>query len=104
MAASVDEIFASVSRRLVAEAPGVEQGKIFNATGLRTGGRFFAFVSKGELVVKLPAERVAELVASGEGQPFDAGKGRPLREWVRLSPRDEAACAAVALEAFRFVA
>jgi hypothetical protein len=85
---------------------GVERGKMLSASGLRdpAAGKFFAFVTRGQLVVKLPAERVSELIASGEGQVFAAGKGRPMKEWVGLSPADEAACAAYMREARKFVA
>ena len=85
---------------------GVERGKILSATGLRdpAPGRFFAFVTHGQLVVKLPADRVTELIGSGEGRAFDAVKGRPMREWVGLSPADEDACAAYMREARKFVA
>ena len=68
------------------------------------GRKFFAFTTRGQLVVKLPAERVTELIASGEGRVFDAGKGRPMREWVGLTPADETACAEYMREARRFVA
>lgn len=77
---------------------------MLRSSGLKTGGRFFALVVDGDLVVKLPAERVAELVASGAGLPFEAGRGRPMREWVRLRPVDEPACAAYVAEARNFVA
>ena len=76
---------------------------MFGSVGLRTAGKFFAFVVEGELVVKLPAERVSELVASGAGGPFGSG-GRVMREWVSLTPADEAACAAFVVEARDFVA
>jgi hypothetical protein len=56
------------------------------------------------VIVKLPAGRVNELVASEEGQPCSPGKGRPMKEWVRLAPADEEACAAYVLEARAFVA
>src|SRR3954453_3238537 len=80
---------------------GVERGRMLSASGLRdpAAGKFFAFVTRGPLVVKLPAERVTELIASGEGRVFDAGKGRPMREWVGLVPPDEAACASFMREA-----
>ena len=100
---TVDELFERASRRLV-RGPGVEQGRMLHAVGLRVaGGKYFAFVTGGQLVVKLPAGRVAELIASREGIPFSAGKGRPMKEWVGLRPRDEAACAAYLREARKFV-
>jgi hypothetical protein len=96
------ELFDRAAKRL----RGVERGKMLSATGLRdpNTGKFFAFTTRGMLVVKLPAERVSELIASGEGRVFDAGKGRPMREWVGLTPADEAACAAYMREARAFVA
>lgn len=40
---------------------------------------------RGELVVKLPATRVEEIVASGLATRFDARKdGRPAREWASV--------------------
>ncbi len=98
----VETIFEGAARRL----RGVERGKMLSASGLRDpkAGKFFAFVTRGQLVVKLPAGRVTELIASGEGRVFDAGKGRPMREWVGLRPGDEAACAEYMREARRFVA
>jgi hypothetical protein len=98
----VETMFDRAGKRL----PGVERGKMLSASGLRdpAAGKFFAFVTRGQLVVKLPAERVTELIASGEGRVFDAGKGRPMKEWVGLTPADEAACVAYMREARKFVA
>lgn len=99
----VEDLFDAVSRRLLEEDPDLEQGRMFTATGLKTAGKFFAMTSRGELVVKLPAERVDELVAAGRGHPFEAGR-RVMKEWVSLRPDDEATCAAYVTEARSFVA
>jgi hypothetical protein len=102
---SVQPLVDGASSRLLRDDPDVERAHMFNSDGLRTrrNGRFFATVSAERLLVKLPARRVAELVTSGEGQPFHSG-GRLMREWVLLQPADEAACAAYVDEAHGFVA
>jgi hypothetical protein len=102
---SVEAMFETVAGRLVAENPSLETAKMFGSTGLRTeSGKFAGFARGDELVVKLPAERVAELLQSGEGTVFDAGRGRPMKEWVVLHPGDEAALESYLLEARAFVA
>jgi hypothetical protein len=90
--------------QLLAE-DGVEEGKMLHNLGLRSGNsKYFAFERKGELVVKLPADRVAELIASGAGRVMDRGQpDRPLREWVCLRPADEAGAVAYMREARSFV-
>jgi hypothetical protein len=60
-------------------------------------------VSHGQLVLKLPAGRVAQLIASGAGGTYDAGKGRPMKEWVSLEPARQADWLDLAAEAMEFV-
>ena len=79
--------------------PDSERG--FGSQALKLNGAIFAMISGGRIVVKLPARRVAELVESGRGQPFDAGKGKPMKEWVGLVG-DEAVCRALVAEALAF--
>jgi len=52
--------------------------------GLRVSGKIFAMIVDGELVVKLSKERVDELVEAGVARRFDAGKGRPMKEWASV--------------------
>jgi hypothetical protein len=98
----VEEMFDAVRVKLADDVQ-VEQGRMFRAVGLKTAGRFFAIVVKGELVVKLPVERVDDLVAAGTGRRFDPGHGRLMREWIGLRPEDAAACEGYVAEARRFV-
>jgi len=44
--------------------------------------KMFAMLSKGNYVVKLPKERVRDLLSSGEGLPYDPGNGKIMKEWV----------------------
>lgn len=79
-------------------------GKGFGSTGqLKVDGHIFAMLVKGELVVKLPSNRVEELVAAGDGKYFDAGKGKPMREWFVLSPASKKQWIALAQQAMDFV-
>jgi hypothetical protein len=101
--ASPDDTFAAIAARWRGAA-GVAEGTGFGGKpGLRVGGKIFAFLRDGELVVKLPAARCAQLVADGAAVPFDAGKGRPMREWVVFAARDLDDWAGAAEEAHAFV-
>jgi YjbR len=81
-----EDAFAALAQPLL-QAPGVTEGTGFGSNaGLRVGGKIFAMLDDGGMVVKLPAQRCLELVAEGHSRPFTAGKGQPMREWVVVSP------------------
>ena len=69
--------------------PAVGRSTMMGFPCVRRAGRFFAsFDARTEaLVVKLPSERVAELVEAGVGDPF-APNGRVFCEWVSLPSPD----------------
>jgi hypothetical protein len=101
----VEERFAAIVEAL-ASSEGVTVGagrRGFGSGALQVDGRIFAMTRRGGLVLKLPSQRVTELVASGDGTPFDAGKGVPMREWVVLSQRAEERWLPLAKEALAFV-
>lgn len=76
--------------------------RTFGSNGLKVNGKLFALFTKGTLVVKLPKDRVAALVASRVGEPFDAGHGRLMKEWCTVvNPR--ASWIHLAREAYDFV-
>jgi hypothetical protein len=60
----------------------------FGRTALRVDRKIFAFLKPNGLVLKLPAERVAGLIASKRGLPFTANKAntRLMTEWVIVKP------------------
>src|SRR2546430_2795346 len=65
----------------------------FGSDALRVDGKIFVMVSRDRLVLKLPRARVDELVADGVAVHFDAGKGRPMKEWAAFEiapPRSKA--------------
>ena len=106
MSADLDytELFAA----LCAEYSGVtgvtvpDGGRGFGSAALKINNKIFAMLADDRLVVKLPRARVAELIETGHAQPFDAGKGKPMREWVVLTG-DETECRALVVEAQAFV-
>jgi TfoX/Sxy family transcriptional regulator of competence genes len=84
---------------------GVTSGTGFGRSeGLRVFGKIFAMLVRGELVVKLPRARVEELVAAGLGEPFDAGHGRVMKEWITLEPSTSRRWRSLVAEAHDFVA
>jgi hypothetical protein len=74
----------------------------FGSNGLKVGGKLFALSVRGQLVVKLPADRVAALVADGKGEPFETAPGRKMKGWLVLSPRSRC-WETLAREAYAFV-
>jgi hypothetical protein len=85
--------------------PAVGRSTMMGYPCMRRAGRFFAsFDTQAEaLVVKLPRERVAELVADRTGEPF-APNGRVFREWVRLPEPDPEVWERLLAEAREFAA
>lgn len=81
---------------------GPSGGSGFGSSALKINNKIFAMLVDDHLVVKLPAARVTELIETGAGLPFDAGKGRPMKEWVTLIG-DEEACRALVTQAQAFV-
>ena len=81
---SPEDAFAAITAALLRE-PEVDEGTGFGSSGgLRTEGRIFATLTAGELVVKLPAIRVAELLETDGVRSFVVGR-RTMREWVCVS-------------------
>ena len=86
----VDDYAIGVSAlsALVAKLPAhppVTHGRMFNGDGVKVHGKMFAFIGRnGDLVAKLPHDRVRDLVTSRSGDPVVMGV-RTMREWVRLS-------------------
>jgi hypothetical protein len=108
--AGVDARFTKIVRAL-ASLPGVTPpadpsaaGHRFGASGLKINGKLFALISsKRQFVVKLPRERVTELVRARVGKPFDPGHGRLMKEWLALGKAGDTRWLALAKEAMAFV-
>jgi hypothetical protein len=100
-ATAFEAVVAAFSRDRRVEPPDSRRTS-FGSNGLRVDGRIFAMLVRDSLVVKLPRQRVAELIEAGRGAPFDAGKGRPMKEWVVVRS-EHATWIDLAREARRFV-
>jgi hypothetical protein len=87
-----------------AEDKDVTVGRVLSANGLKVGGKLFAGISKGRLLIKLPAEEVASLVASKLGASFATGGDRVMKEWVTIGVERRDAWIELARRAKRFVA
>jgi hypothetical protein len=97
--------FATIVDELLGE-PDVTppSGRGFGSSGLRWRGKIFAMLASDDaFVVKLPKSRVDALVASGDGERFDPGHGRLMKEWIAIEPTSEVEWLPLAREALAFV-
>ena len=98
-----DELFWDLAGEYIA-AGRAEEGELRRSRCLRVAGEFMAMAEyrTGDLVVKLPRDRVDELIADGAGLAFSPAK-KVFREWVQVPGRDESAWRALLDEAQAFV-
>ncbi|MBX2804289.1 MAG: hypothetical protein KTR31_41895 [Myxococcales bacterium] len=98
------ELFWALAEPLL-KRDDTEKGTMMGHACLRRAGQFFAMVD-GEghqLIAKLPAARVVELVEVGIGQPF-APAGRTFREWVAVPVAERSHWEDLLAEAHAFAA
>ena len=100
-----ESLFWELIEELQHEDPRVEEGTIMSGRCARVAGEFLGLVDyKGSgMVVKLPKERVAELIEQGVGQPFAPAK-KVFKEWVSVPKRDRRRWRALLRESKDFVA
>lgn len=82
----------------------IVEGTIMGSACLRVGKEFLAMNhhKKDGLVVKLPADRVSELIDNGEGESF-APAGKVFKEWFAVTDLDEARWRELLAEGVAFV-
>ena len=85
---------------LPTEDPTAKRG--FGSSALKVKDKIFAMLVRGSLVLKLPKARVDELIAAGQGDRFDPGHGRLMKEWVVIA-EGSGDWLALAREARKFV-
>lgn len=102
-----EECYATIVGALLGNADvtlGSPGKKGFGSSALQVGGKIFAMLVGGKLVVKLPRRRVDALIASGGGERFDPGHGRLMKEWVAVGLASDGGWLSLAREALEFVA
>lgn len=97
-----DSLFWDLAGELIA-AGKVEEGVLMRSRCVRLQGEFVAMAEYrvGDLVVKLPAARVASLIDDGVGLPFAPAK-KVFKEWVQVPERDEVLWRSLLDEAIEF--
>mgnify|MGYP003996890207 FL=1 len=102
---TAEELFWDLAEELQVEDPRVVEGTIMKSRCLRAGEEFLALVDyKGSgLVVKLPRERVAALIAQGRGQSFAPAK-KVFKEWLSVAVLDREAWGSLLREGVEYVA
>ena len=80
--------------------PATTIGTLMKFPCLRVNGSFFATCDHrtGDLIVKLPHQRVVDLIDDGDARPF-APAGRTFKEWASVPHRDELTWSALLAEA-----
>ena len=97
-----EERYAGLADELLDDQPPTPPGKGFGAAALKVNNKIFAMLVKGQLVVKLPRQRVDALIAAGTGTRFDPGHGRLMKEWLALNPSADQEWLPLAREALEF--
>ena len=72
-----NEMWANVKEHFLNTEEVQKQGE-----SLKIRKKMFVMLNKGRLIVKLPKERVTQLLNSREGQPYDPGNGKIMKEWI----------------------
>ena len=81
----------------------VKRGRMFSSENvLSVNGRIFAMLTRGRFVVKLPKERVDQLVDQRICLNWGPGPGRLMKEWVAVES-GKSSWVPLAKEAYEFV-
>lgn len=98
-----DALFWDVAQPFLAGGK-AQEGELMRSSCIRVGKEFLAMPEyrTGDLIVKLPKARVAELIETGDGLPFAPAK-KVFSEWVQVPARDESLWTALLDEGYEFV-
>lgn len=79
-----ETLFAKLASFYATTHTQVDRAMIFGFDCLRINGKVFAKLHNGHLVMKLPADRIAALVDSGQVSSYEL-RGRMMKEWGVIS-------------------
>jgi hypothetical protein len=97
------ELYQRIAQRLAA-LPGVAQGQMFGMPVVKVNGKAFTGYYQGDMAFKLSGPAHAEALALSGAALFDpSGRGRPMREWVRVPAAQAAAWVDLAYAALQYV-
>jgi len=97
-----DAGFESVAAEFEGDSS-VKRGRMFSSESvLSVNGKIFAMLTKGKFVVKLPRERVDQLVSQKDGVNWGPGTGRVMKEWIAIKS-GKGSWVKLAKEAYEFV-
>lgn len=101
---TADELFWDLIGELRETDDRIEEGTIMGGRCARVSGEFLGLVDyKGSgMVIKLPRERVDQLIGDGVGLPFSPA-GKVFREWVAIAKPDRRQWFKLLVEAVAFV-
>jgi hypothetical protein len=99
---SAEDFYRAVAARYAGKSDAAPS-KGFGSNALKVGGKIFASLTKGRLLLKLPEARVDALVKSKKATRFSTGAGRAKKEWVTVGPSSEREWLALAEEARAYV-
>ena len=78
------KMYGEVVQALLSD-PRVTEAKMFGMPALKVGGKAFAGLWEKQLIVKIGAPRVQELLTTKAGKACDpSGMGRPMKEWIAV--------------------
>ena len=98
------ELFWDIAKPMLLQGK-AQKGTMMGFPCLRTAeGQFFASLEKdsADMIVKVSAERVKELISSGVAHPF-APNGRTFKEWALIGLAEREVWFDLLQEAFEFV-
>ena len=96
----MEDPYAQIKTHFAAVA-GAQVNEGRGSQGIKCGKKMFAMFYKGDLLLKLAPERVAQLIASGVGTAYDPGNGTAMKDRVIVRAEHSAQWIELAEESLR---